>query len=215
MKLNKYIGSKIKNIRVEHGYTIEELANKLNVSRVSLTRYENGTRKANQDVLFELANFFKVSIDYFFPSNKYEKQPTNITYLPNINMHMIKVPIIGTIACGTPITAEQNIEGYTTELFTHKPPKNIFALRCKGESMEPIIPNGAMVTIEEQPIVEDGEIAAVLLDDDTEATLKKVKHISNNQILLIPENKKYTPILLDKNNPGRILGKVIHVGFDM
>ena len=76
-----------------------------------------------------------------------------------------------------PMTAEENIEGYVEEIFEKPIPKgNLFALRCKGKSMEPTIHSGSIVTIREQPTVEDAEIAAVLVDGDNEATLKRVKH---------------------------------------
>lgn len=74
--------------------------------------------------------------------------------------------------------------------------------------MEPTIPDKAIVVIHEQPEVEDGEIAAVQVDHDTEATLKRVKH-QGDMILLMPDNKNYDPIILNKDNPGRIIGKAI------
>lgn len=74
--------------------------------------------------------------------------------------------------------------------------------------MEPTIHDGSLVTIREQPTVEDGEIAAVLVDGDNEATLKRVKH-QGDLIMLMPDNKEYDPIILDKCNPGRIVGKAI------
>lgn len=235
--LSTYIGNKIKQFRTERGLTTEELADKLGTSRVTVTRYENGTRKANQDVLFDLANIFNKTLDDFFPvkeinytsetSPEYndllnEDKRTYVVKhdypsnsLDTSGMHYVQVPIVGTIACGTPITAEQNIEGYTHELFEAEPAKDeLFALRCEGDSMEPLIPDGALVLIHKQPTVEDDEIAAVQVDDDTRATLKKVKHVGKN-VILYPINSKYDPIILNKDNPGRILGKAIHVGFDM
>lgn len=74
--------------------------------------------------------------------------------------------------------------------------------------MEPTIHDGSLVTIREQPTVEDGEIAAVLVDDDNEATLKRVKH-QGDLVMLMPDNKEYDPIILDKDHPGRIVGKAI------
>ncbi|WEV71464.1 S24 family peptidase [Lactobacillus sp. ESL0785] len=74
--------------------------------------------------------------------------------------------------------------------------------------MEPTLNSGDTVFIKQQPTVEDGEITAVLVDDNEEATLKRVKHMGK-QILLMPDNTDYSPILLNKENPGRILGKVI------
>lgn len=211
MNLNKYIGGRIRYFRHEHGWTTEQLANKLGTSRVNVTRYETGTRKTNQDILFKLADIFNVSINAFFPN---QGKPENLKSIDELGMHPVKIPIIGTIACGSPILADQNIIGYTTELFNEKPDGTLFALKCQGDSMEPKIPNGATVIVREQPTVEDDEIAAVLVDDNEEATLKRIKHIGN-QVMLMPENQKYDPIILNKENPGRILGKVIKVSYDL
>ena len=212
MDLNKYIGERIRYFRNKRGWTSEQLANKIGTSRVTVTRYETGTRKTNQDVLFKLADVFNVSINDFFPSLE---KATNMKPIDQTGMHPVRIPIIGTIACGTPILAEQNIDGYTTELFDEEPEDGtLFALKCQGDSMEPKIPNGATVIVHLQPTVEDDEIAAVLVDDNEEATLKRVKHVGN-QVMLMPENKKYDPILLNEENPGRILDKVIKVSYSL
>lgn len=212
MDLKKYIGGRIKEFRVNRNLTTEQLAERLGTTRATITRYENGDRKANQDVLFELANLFNVSVDDFFP-------PRDVSTIANAvyfsGLERITIPIIGEIACGDPITAEENIEGYTGETFEKPIPSGtLFALRCKGHSMEPTIHDGALVTIREQPTVEDGEIAAVLVDGDNEATLKRVKH-QGKLIMLMPDNKEYDPIILDKDNPGRIVGKAVHVSWNI
>ena len=82
----------------------------------------------------------------------------------------------------------------------------LFALRCQGDSMYPLIPNGAIATIRQQTDVEDGEIAAVLING--EATLKKVLHVGKT-VVLRPANPDYKDIILDKDHPGTILGKMI------
>ena len=210
MELKKYIGQRIRQFRLNRNLTTEELAKKLNTTRASITRYENGDRKANQDVLFQLAEIFNVSVDDFFPNRStYKSGITNVIYPKGGSLHRVSIPIVGTIACGDPITAEENIEGYTEQLFTGPVPSgNLFALQCKGDSMEPTVPNGALAIIHEQPEVEDGEIAAVLVDNDSEATLKRIKH-QGSLVMLVPDNKKYDPIVLDKEHPGRIVGKAI------
>ena len=78
--------------------------------------------------------------------------------------------------------------------------------------MEPVIPDGSFVTIRQQDTVENGEMAAVLIGD--EATIKRIKRVDNTT-LLMPENKKYDPIVLDEEHPGKIIGKVIHVDYDI
>ena len=126
--------------------------------------------------------------------------------------YQVRVPILGKIACGEPIFAEQNIVGYKDLTFDHKPDGTLFLLQCQGHSMEPLIPDGSLVTIRRQAMVENGELAAVLIDDG--ATIKRVK-FTNGEIILLPENTQYDPILLNDKNPGRSIGKVIHVDYDV
>lgn len=119
---------------------------------------------------------------------------------------MRKIPLVGTIACGEPILAEENIEDYVSI------PKELsgdFALTCKGDSMiNARIFDGDLVYIRQQTTIENGEIAAVLIDN--EATLKRIK-LYDDHISLEPENPQYRPIVLwgDDMNTVRILGKAV------
>lgn len=211
MELNKFIGMKIKSFRESRSMTQDELAELLNTTRQSISRYENGERKANQDLLFELASIFKVSLDDFFPvRNLYEQ--TNITKVTPENM--VAIPVIGTIACGDPILADENIIGYRYHLKDRLPKGQTFYLTAKGDSMEPKIPNGSDVLIRLQDDVEDGEIAAVLVNGDSEATLKRVKK-QGDIVMLVAENSAYAPYIITENNPARILGKAVGVSFDL
>lgn len=129
-------------------------------------------------------------------------QPENIIPMPE----MRKIPLVGTIACGTPILADQNIDEYVTI------PRNItadFALTCKGDSMiNARIFDGDVVYIRQQQTVENGEIAAVLIDN--EATLKRVQ-LFDDHIILQPENPMYKPLAFwgEEMNNVRILGKAV------
>lgn len=202
MDLSKYVGSQIKKLRESRGMDQQAFAEKIGTSRVNLARYESGSRKANQDILFQISEAFNINISYFFPL------PDNSVELNKSNFR--QVPLIGTIACGTPILAEENIDGYVPIFFGDKYKSDIvFALKCKGNSMWPTLSDGDIVFVKQQSSVEDGEIAAVLVDDNEEATLKRIKHI-NNEVLLMPDNtNEFSPIILNKKNPGKILGKVI------
>lgn len=117
-----------------------------------------------------------------------------------------KVPLLGTIACGEPILAEENIEDYIDM------DENIdadFCLRCKGDSMvNARINDGDIVYIRQQPRVEHGQIAAVLVDD--EATLKRV-YLYEDYITLKPENPAYEPksYFGERMNDIRIMGKAV------
>ena len=120
-----------------------------------------------------------------------------------------KVPLIGSIACGAPITAVENIEEYIDmDADIHAD----FALRCKGDSMiNARIFDGDIVYIREQPMVENGEIAAVIIDDmECEATLKRV-YIDDEHIILHAENPVYKDMAFyhEEMNQVRIVGKAV------
>ncbi len=121
-----------------------------------------------------------------------------------------KVPLLGTIACGTPVLATENIESYIDmDNDIHAD----FALRCKGDSMiNARIMDGDIVYIRKQNNVENGEIAAILIDDATEsdATLKRV-YISADKIRLCAENPAYADLIFfeEDMNKVRIIGKAV------
>ena len=215
------IASQIKKLRNGRGWTQPQLADQLSVSKQTISNWETGIKVPRMGSLQKLADLFNVRIGEItnasIDDNDISKinKPSNVIYPLSDSLQRVKIPIIGEIACGDPITAEENIEGYTEETFEKPIPSGtLFALRCKGHSMEPTIHDGSLVTIREQPTVEDGEIAAVLVDGDNEATLKRVKH-QGDLIMLMPDNKEYDPIILDKNNPGRIVGKAVHVSWNI
>lgn len=184
--------------RKRQNISLRELEKLTGIPKSTLSRYENGSRK--------------------FPTNKVEIfakalhiDPLKLLGVDNVMSidSLIKVPIIGTIACGTPILAEQNISGYQyipSDFVSET--KNLFFLRCQGDSMQPTIKNGSLVLVHKQPCVEDNEVAAVLIND--QATLKRIKHL-DNQILLMPDNKDYSPIILKQHDDNRVLGKAIQV----
>lgn len=200
------IGTRIRSLRKSNKLTLEELANQLNSRNSSsgftkgrLSKWENDREEPKLSSLNQVAQFFNVDIDYFFN----ESQPSNASSLPR---NVARIPVIGTIACGDPIDADENIVDYIN--VPEPIPTDAFALVCEGNSMEPSIIDGDKVVIEPTPDVEDGQVAAVLVDDQTKATLKRIKHIGNS-IWLMPDNRDYDPIVLDAQHPGRIIGKAI------
>lgn len=208
------IGKQIKRLRKERKYTQAHLAELLGTKPTTVASWEQGRNKPLMDKVQKMAIIFNVPISEIVGGEENDT-PSNIIYPLSDSLQRVTIPIIGEIACGDPITAEENIDGYTEETFEKPIPSGtLFALRCKGHSMEPTIHDGSLVTIREQPTVEDGEIAAVLVDGDTEATLKRIKH-QGDLVMLMPDNKNYDPIILDKKNPGRIIGKAVHVSWNI
>jgi len=164
--------------------------------------YETGKREPDFETLEIFADFFNVNMDTMLG------KPSNIFTLPNILPipKMKKVPLLGSIACGEPILAEQNIESYIDIESTLNAD---FALRCSGDSMIGArIFDGDLVFIRPQSDVDDGSIAAVLIDN--EATLKRVYKIGN-RLQLRAENIAYPPMEFEgaKLSDVRILGKAV------
>ncbi|MBI5807050.1 MAG: transcriptional repressor LexA [Ignavibacteriales bacterium] len=128
----------------------------------------------------------------------------------NPNDNTIGLPIIGRVAAGYPILAEENIEGrliLDSSLIGNK--ESCFGLRVQGDSMiNAGIFEGDLVIVSPQSTANNGDIIIALLHD--EATLKKYER-RNNKIYLVPENEKYKPIEVDNNEEFSIIGKVIGV----
>lgn len=196
--------NRLKEIREARGLNMREAARLLKMPYTTYVNYEKGAREPNSETLIQLANFYETTIDYMLCKtdvNDYEEQ-FNILPFPD----MKSVPLIGTIACGEPILAAENIE---CEVDMPEHVKADFALRCKGDSMiNARIYDGDIVYIRQQPTVDDGQIAAVLIDD--EATLKRV-HFYPDHVVLEPENPQYLPLSFWESDMEhvRILGKAV------
>lgn len=124
---------------------------------------------------------------------------------------MESVPLVGRIACGQPITAEENLEGYVSiPAAWHA----TFTLQCRGDSMEPRIKDGDLVAIRKDVQVENGQISAVRIGD--EATLKHL-YLHEDYIELRPENPTYSSIIRRKEemNDVTIEGKAVGLCRDL
>ncbi|MDF9296053.1 transcriptional repressor LexA [Geobacillus stearothermophilus] len=133
---------------------------------------------------------------------------------PKKETKVIKVPLLGYIAAGQPIFAEEHIQEWREipNLWGLKEGE-VFLLRVKGDSMiGSRIYDGDLVVVRCQPDVENGEIAVVNVNGH-DATLKRVKKTENGQVILYPDNPKYDPIFIE-NEDARIVGKVIQVMFE-
>lgn len=205
------IGERIKSQREYMGLTQEALAEKLGYkNKTSITKIENGINDIPQSKVVAFAKALDTSVAYLMgwseAENKSANLAGNIFPLPKTK----KVPLLGTIACGEPILATENIESYVDmDADIHAD----FALRCQGDSMiNARIMDGDIVYIRKQDMVENGEIAAVLMDDcsESQATLKRV-YISDDKIRLCAENPNYHDMIFfeEDMNKVRIIGKAI------
>lgn len=189
------------NIRIRReslGMTQEELANALGYkSRSTIAKIESGENDITQNKISAFAKALRTTPAALMGWD--DGLITNLFPLPKT-----RIPLIGTIAAGEPVLAVENIEEY---IDLAECTNADFCLRVEGDSMIGAgIHSGDIVFIRQQPEVEDGEIAAVLIDE--EATLKKVYKIGE-VIQLRAENPKYPPITLNGEKNVRILGKAV------
>lgn len=191
----------LKTIMDKNNISRKQLSNDLHVAYTTIADWINGKTIPRNKRLTNLADYLHTTVDDLLSA-----KPDNVVEINQWD----SIPVIGTIACGEPILAEENIENYQpipSNLLAYH--RDIFALKCKGDSMSPTIKDGSLVIIHQQPIVDENEIAAVLIND--QATLKRIKHSADGGIILMPDNSDYSPIILNKNDDNRILGKAINV----
>lgn len=189
------IGKRIAQLRRERGISQEELSELALLHRVTVAKYETGQVEPGASALSRIADALNVSTDEILC--RVEKLP------PFVPIVRGSVPVVGEIACGVPITAEQNTEGFADL------PDGVaadFALRCKGDSMTPTFLDGDLVLIRQQPEVEDGQIAAVGIDG--EATLKHF-YKTPGGVLLVSDNPKFAPMAYPAVSAPIVYGKAV------
>lgn len=204
------LANNIRYYRKLNKLTQADLANKLDVAPTAISAWEVGRNKPLMDKIEQMSTLFNVKKSDLLGDEI--DTPTNL--VPISRASIVSIPILGTIKCGQPILAEENITGYREELSDRLPSGNLFYLKSQGDSMVPTIPEGSLVLIREQPTVEYGEVAAVLVNGDTEATLKRVKK-QGDIIMLIADNPDYPPYIITDDNPARIIGKAVQVSVDL
>ena len=190
MTTKEEIGRRVRSRREELELTQQELADRVGYkTKGAINKVETGVNGIPLKALPAFARALLVDVDYLLLINDTAPSlPADI--LPPPSTH--RVPILGTIACGTPIEAIQNYDG---EAAVPEDVRCDFALRCKGDSMKDArINDGDLVYIRAQPQVESGQIAAVLIDG--EATLKRV-YYHPGSVVLMPANPAYDPIVLN------------------
>lgn len=210
------IGERVKSARIKKGFTQEELAHKLGYkSRSSINKIEM-ERDIPRSMIVKLAEILEVTPAYLmgWEEPPAEPEPQSIGDLTKQFNNIMPVtrrrfPMLGEIACGKPIFAQEDRESYVmADMDIHAD----FCLRAKGESMTGArIFDGDIVFIREMPMVENGDIAAVIIDN--EATLKRVYYYpEQGKLILNPENPAYEPLVYlgDELNQIRVLGKAVY-----
>lgn len=187
----------LKSLRLSNNLTQQQLADKLGVKQNTISMYENGLRTPDLSFVGEIADFFN----------------TDINYLIN-GKGTVSIPVLGDVVAGVPADAVEYTQGYEEISQDLASKGEFFALKIKGDSMEPRILNGDIVIVKKQPDVNNGDIAIVLISGN-EATCKVVEK-NKDGITLVPlNNLKYKNINFSNEEiekmPITILGKVVEL----
>ena len=204
------MGKKIHELRMQKGMTLEELGNIVGVGKSTVRKWENGIiANMKRDKILKVSVALGVSPAYLMGWQ--ESTDEEIISLNNVHpIELKRFPMLGDIACGVPKYTNEDRESYVMA------GTNInadFCLRASGDSMVGArILDGDIVFIRKQDMVENGEIAAVVVNNDSEATLKRLYYYPDKGgLILKPENPAYEDLIFSGNelNQVHVLGKAM------
>ena len=179
-----------------------DLAKAIGVSNTTINNYVKGYNTPRMDKLDKICNYLRIErSDLLNTSTSEEKKTTSA----------LKIPVLGNVAAGIPISAVEDILDYEEVPISWQNQGEFFALRIKGDSMEPRMESGDVVIVKQQSDANSGDTVIALVNGD-DATCKKLQK-TDNGIMLVSTNPKYLPMFFTKedivNKPVVILGKVV------
>ena len=196
------VGQRIFEARKRRKISRKEVADFLQVHETTIKRYEDGnTKKLPTDRLEKIAKYLNTSIEYLMGWEE-EQKPQGI-----------KIPVLGTVAAGIPISAVEDILDYEEIPQSWQNQGEFFGLRIKGDSMKPDINDGDTVIVKQQSTANNGDVVIALVNGD-DATCKKFEKLDNG-IMLISNNSEYSPMYFSNEEvttkPVVIVGRVVEL----
>jgi repressor LexA len=190
---------RLRELRKANNYTQKYIANYLGVTQAAYSGWEVGRAKIDLESLKKLADFYCVSVDYFLGAP--------------MSSSGVLIPVLGRVQAGVPIEAVQDILDYEEITPEMAASGEHFALQIRGDSMEPRICNGDVVIVRQQPDVDSGSIAVVMVNGQ-DATVKKVIK-KDTSLMLVPFNAAYEPLHYSEDEvrrlPVTIIGRVVEL----
>lgn len=198
--------NRIKELRKANGWTQEELANKLGVSRSRVGMYETGQRKPDFETLEAIADLFNVDMNYLLCKGSEQHSGTRESKAVRINVY-------GRVAAGIPINMIEDITDWEEIPECMANTGDFFALKISGHSMEPKISDGDVVIVRSQDTAESGDIVIATVNGN-DATCKRLRRYKDG-IELVPLNPSYEPMFFSnediRTKPVTIIGKVVEL----
>ena len=230
-----FIGNKIRYYRTKMNLTQDQLGEKLNTKKATISNYETGYRTPKQDDLFEIAHILNISIDDLFPKRhnknnditavynqltpprqhnvldyanaQLEEQNSKNDNLVDFNSYMQDKTEVDINGCVAAGIGERLYNEPIFKEYVRGPvPAHDLALKVNGDSMEPLFKNGQIIFVEKTNTIKDGQIGVFIIN--SEAYLKKV-YVEENRLTLVSLNKKYADLHFYENESVKLVGKVI------
>lgn len=202
MNSNKEVVELVKKLTEEQGMSMSELARRVGTAKSAISRYFNGTREFPLNKIEEFASALHTTPDFLL-GMEYEPQ----------TQQGLQIPVLGTVAAGIPISAVEDILDYEEIDASWKSQGEFFALRIKGDSMQPKMDDGDVVIVRQQSDANSGDTVIALVNGD-DATCKKLQKTENG-IMLVSTNPSYLPMFFTNEEivtkPVVILGKVVEL----
>lgn len=193
--------ARIKSAREDLKLTKRELAKRIGVHESSINKYEKGLVDIPLSKISELSRVLNVTEAYLMGWEDEQKTQG------------LQIPVLGTVAAGIPISAVEDILDYEEVPSSWQSQGEFFALKIKGDSMEPRMESGDVVIVKQQSDANSGDTVIVLVNGD-DATCKKLQK-TDNGIMLVSTNPKYPPMFYSnediRTKPVVILGKVVEL----
>lgn len=218
MSIKEEIAKNILKYRTSKGMTQKELAEKLGVKNTSVSNWENGNNSIDIDTLLKACEILGVTITDMYGA--YATSTGNLTFTGKSPSEKRKrIPVYGNIAAGVPIEEVKDIEDWEDFEINGNNGHDYIALRIKGDSMSPRICDGDIIIIRLQPTIENGELAAVRVNDgftdSVDATCKRVKFTDDGGIMLVSLNPEFPPMYYSRKDivekGVEIIGKVVEL----
>ena len=202
MKTNREVVELVKKLTEEQNMSMSELSRRVGIAKSAISRYFNGTRELPLNKIGDFASVLHTTPDYLLGIDYEPPKPQGL-----------QIPVLGTVAAGIPISAVEDILDYEEVPQSWENQGEFFALKIKGDSMEPRMESGDVVIVKQQSDANSGDTVIVLVNGD-DATCKRLQK-TDNGIMLVSTNPKYPPMFYSnediRTKPVVILGKVVEL----
>lgn len=201
MNSNSEVVELVKKMTAEQNMSMSELARRVGIAKSAISRYFNGTRELPLNRIGDFASALHTTPNFLLGVKE------------DTNSQGIKIPVLGTVAAGIPISAVEDILDYEEIPQSWQNQGEFFGLRIKGDSMKPDINDGDTVIVKQQSTANNGDVVIALVNGD-DATCKKFEKLDNG-IMLISNNSEYSPMYFSNEEvttkPVVIVGRVIEL----